>query len=253
MVSPGPEGLSMLVQDAFFVRAPGKGTVLTGHLDGDGQLRVGDYLACDGTTYEVLGIEQFKRVLKEIGSGANAGIALGTAVAKEALAGKTVTFERRPTAGVPALTRDGWVVPQNVAVLVGWSDRRGVPKASPGALVFDGERVALVDQDGTALVEGPGRQVRMMPASSWVGLAAEGSAPLYMIGPHAHLARSPQAGLLITRHKAWVTPDMRLAGTLPWWYRLMVLPNGRILREKLIWRRVLVTMLQSRGVVATPN
>ena len=93
----------------------------------------------------------------------------------------------------------------------------------------------------------------MMPASSWVGLAAEGSAPLYMIGPHAHLARSPQAGLLITRHKAWVTPDMRLAGTLPWWYRLMVLPNGRILREKLIWRRVLVTMLQSRGVVATPN
>ena len=103
MVSLGPGGLSMLVQDVFFVRAPGKGTVLTGHLDGDGQLRVGDYLACDGTTYEVLGIEQFKRVLKEIGSGANAGIALGTEVPKEQFAGKTVTFQPRPGAGVPAL------------------------------------------------------------------------------------------------------------------------------------------------------
>jgi hypothetical protein len=242
-----PLEMSMVVEEVFFVAAPGKGTILTGHLHGQGKLRVGDDIHCGEKNYELLGIEQFRRVLKEITGEANVGLALGTEIAKEGFAGQTVTFGPRAAANVPALTPDGWVVPNRVAVLVGWSERRGVPRARVGTLRLDGLRVALLDEDDTALVDAPGTQIRVSQGSTWLSVQADGAPPFFVIGPSSVLGLRAAAGVR-ERHQAWAQPDFRVLGPNPWWYRLLVLPAARVLRVKHVWKRALLAMLQTRGV-----
>src|SRR5579859_8096043 len=151
MESPDPQGLSMTVKDVFFVNTPGRGTVLTGHLDGCGVLRVGDGLACGDQVFEILGIEKFRHVLRQIEGGHDVGLALGTRVPATGFAGRAVTFLPRPGPGVPALTPQDWAVPSHTAVMVGWSSQRGVVRPRFGALVFDGLTVALHDEDDSEL------------------------------------------------------------------------------------------------------
>lgn len=103
----GPQ-LWMVVDDVFHIK--GRGTVVTGQLDGDGQLRVGDAMLCDdGQRWVVNGIEQFRRQQTTVVPGANVGVLLRAAPALSMLRGSRVWFEPGGAAGtdgpVPADAR----------------------------------------------------------------------------------------------------------------------------------------------------
>jgi hypothetical protein len=285
MESPDPQGLSMTVKDVFFVNTPGRGTVLTGHLDGCGVLRVGDGLACGDQVFEILGIEKFRHVLRQIEGGHDVGLALGTRVPATGFAGRAVTFLPRPGPGVPALTPQGWAVPSHTAVMVGWSSQRGVVRPRFGALVFDGLTVALHDEDDSELfsVHGSRLVVRAVgttlsvvnreedvavgclpgsassavgfppgSASSAVGfLPGSASMARYIVGPDPRWAGSPRAATLLAKHGVEVYPDLRLAAVPRWWQRIMIMPASRALNRKIIWRDVLLAMLHTRGAVTS--
>jgi hypothetical protein len=264
----------MTVKDVFFVNTPGKGTVLTGHLDGWGVLQVGDGLACDDQVFEILGIEKFRHTLRRIESGHDVGLALGTRVPVNGFAGRTVSFLPRPSSGVPALTPQGWAVASHTAVMVGWSSQRGVVRPRFGALVFDGLTVALHDEDDSELfsVHGSRLVVRAVgttlsvvnreedvaagrlpgPGSSAVGrLSGPGSMARYIVGPDPRWAGSPRAATLLAKHGVEVYPDLRLATVPRWWQRIMIMPASRALNRKIIWRDVLLAMLRTRGAVTS--
>lgn len=285
MESPDPRGLSMTVKDAFFVHTPGRGAVLTGHLDGCGVLRVGDGVVCGDQVFEILGIEKFRHVLRQIEGGHDVGLALGTHVAAAGFAGRTVTFLPRPGSGVPALTPQGWAVPSHTAVMVGWSSQRGVVRPRFGALVFDGLTVALYDEDDSELfsVHGSRLVVRAVgttlsvvnreediavgcisgAGSTAVGcvsgagstaagcLRGSGSMARYIVGPDPRWAGSPRAATLLAKHGVEVYPDLRLAAVPVWWQRIMIMPASRALNRKIIWRDVLLAMLRTRGAVTS--
>lgn len=253
MQSPDPQGLSMTVKNVFFVNAPGKGTVLTGHLDGWGVLRVGDGLACGDQAFEILSIEKFRHALRQIEGGHDVGLALGIHVPVNGFAGQTVTFLPRPAAGVPALTPQGWAVPSHTAVMVGWSSQRGVVRPRFGALVFDGLTVALHDEDDSELfsVHGSRLVVRAVGTTLSVVNREEDVAARYIVGPDPRWAGSPRAATLLAKHRVEVYPDLRLAAVPRWWQRIMIVPASRALNRKIIWRDVLLAMLRTRGAVTS--
>lgn len=83
--------LTMTVQDAF--RIKGRGTALTGHLQGNGELNVGDTLLCGGRRWQVIGIEQFRVELTTAQPGSNIGVFIADERAADKLRGWTVQFE----------------------------------------------------------------------------------------------------------------------------------------------------------------
>ncbi len=82
--------LWMTVADVFHIK--GRGTVVTGQLEGTGQLAVGDTLLCDGQWWRVDGIEQFRAVLMTALPGSQIGVLLGDGPAADMLRGRTVQF-----------------------------------------------------------------------------------------------------------------------------------------------------------------
>jgi translation elongation factor EF-Tu-like GTPase len=83
--------LWMTISDVFHIR--GRGTVVTGRLEGNGYLSVGDRLICDGQRWQIDGIEQFRAVLSTAEPGSDIGVMLGNGPSADALRGRTVQFE----------------------------------------------------------------------------------------------------------------------------------------------------------------
>jgi len=90
--SPDSDGpaLWMRVEDVFHIR--GRGTVVTGKLDGFGELRVGDTMHCDGASWRVSGVEQFRQSLPVAQPGASIGVLLGNGPPSDMLRGCVVGF-----------------------------------------------------------------------------------------------------------------------------------------------------------------
>jgi translation elongation factor EF-Tu-like GTPase len=86
----GGIALWMRVEDIFHIR--GRGTVVTGKLDGSGELRVGDTMHCDGVSWHVSGIEQFMKSLPVAQPGANIGVLLSSGPPGDMLRGCVVGF-----------------------------------------------------------------------------------------------------------------------------------------------------------------
>lgn len=80
----------MRVEDIFHIR--GRGTVITGKLDGVGELRVGDTMHCDGVTWKVGGVEQFSKSLQVAHPGTVIGVLLGNGPSGDMLRGCVVAF-----------------------------------------------------------------------------------------------------------------------------------------------------------------
>jgi translation elongation factor EF-Tu-like GTPase len=95
---PGWPGSWMTVSDVFHIA--GRGTVVTGQLQGSSPLNAGDVMACDGARWPVTSIEQFRAVLTTAMPGSDIGILLGKGPAADLLPGRTVTFEPGTGAGV---------------------------------------------------------------------------------------------------------------------------------------------------------
>jgi selenocysteine-specific translation elongation factor len=83
--------LWMMVDDVFHIK--GRGTVVTGELQGNGELNSGDTLVCDGQRWQVGGIEQFGRTVRSALAGSSIGVLLANDPAAGALRGKVVQFE----------------------------------------------------------------------------------------------------------------------------------------------------------------
>ena len=66
--------LWMTVSDVFHIK--GRGTVLTGRLEGQGQLNVGDVAMCDGMSWQVTAIEKFRATLMTADPGMDIGVLL---------------------------------------------------------------------------------------------------------------------------------------------------------------------------------
>ncbi len=86
--------LWMNVADVFFIK--GRGTVVTGQLEGNGDLRVGDTLVCEGQHWPVTGIEAFRATLQTVEPGSNIGILLRNGPEADVLRGKLVQFVPSP-------------------------------------------------------------------------------------------------------------------------------------------------------------
>lgn len=80
----------MIVQDVFHIRA--RGTVITGQLQGNGQLNLGETVSCDGLSWQVTGIEQFRASLTSALPGASIGVMLAGGPPGDVLRGRTVHF-----------------------------------------------------------------------------------------------------------------------------------------------------------------
>jgi len=80
----------MRIEDVFHMR--GRGTVVTGRLEGDGELNVGDTMHCDGVSWYISGIEQFRKSLSNASPGANVGLLLGNGPPGDMLRGCVVGF-----------------------------------------------------------------------------------------------------------------------------------------------------------------
>jgi elongation factor Tu len=89
--------LWMTISDVFHIR--GRGTVLTGRLEGDGQLTVGDTALCGGQRWQVIGIEQFRVQLMTAEPGSDIGVLLGSGPVGDVLRGRTVQFEPSTATG----------------------------------------------------------------------------------------------------------------------------------------------------------
>jgi elongation factor Tu len=89
----------MIVSDVF--KIPGRGTVVTGRLQGNFPLNVGDALVCEGTRWQVSGIEQARSVRTTAEPGGDIGVLLRQGPAGDVLRGRTVTFEPGTATGSP--------------------------------------------------------------------------------------------------------------------------------------------------------
>jgi translation elongation factor EF-Tu-like GTPase len=76
----------------FHIR--GRGSVVTGQLEGSVPLNVGDILVCEGASWQVSGIEKFRSMLTTAEPGSNIGILLRDGPNGDVLRHRTVTFER---------------------------------------------------------------------------------------------------------------------------------------------------------------
>src|SRR5215472_1176278 len=89
-------GVWMGVSDVFCIK--GRGTVITGLLQGTGQLNVGDIAVCDGRRWQVWGIEMFRAELMTAEPGQNVGVLLRDGPSRDVLRNRTVAFESDPSA-----------------------------------------------------------------------------------------------------------------------------------------------------------
>jgi translation elongation factor EF-Tu-like GTPase len=89
----------MVVSDVF--RIPGRGTVVTGLLQGNFPLNVGDAMECEGARWQVSGIEQARSARTTAEPGGDVGVLLRGGPPGDVLRGRTVTFEPGTTAGSP--------------------------------------------------------------------------------------------------------------------------------------------------------
>ena len=87
----GSAELWMTIDDGFDI--PGRGTVVTGQLQGSVSLNVGDTMVCEGGRWKVRGITQSRVILTTAEPGATIGILLRKGPGGDVLAGRTVTFE----------------------------------------------------------------------------------------------------------------------------------------------------------------
>ncbi len=85
-----PPQLWMTVSDVFQIR--GRGTVVTGRLEGNGLLGLGDAVLCDGMRWQVSAIEQFRATLATAEPGSDIGILLANGPASDVLRGRTLYF-----------------------------------------------------------------------------------------------------------------------------------------------------------------
>lgn len=97
-----PPQLSMTVSDVFHIR--GRGTVVTGRLEGNGPLNVGDTMVCNGARWKVGGIEQFRATMPTAWPGSDIGVLLKGGPAGDALRGQNVQFETSAGAADPQFT-----------------------------------------------------------------------------------------------------------------------------------------------------
>jgi translation elongation factor EF-Tu-like GTPase len=88
----GPE-LWMNIADVFHIT--GRGTVVTGVLQGNVQLNVGDTMLCDGQTWTVGAIEMFRAMVTTAEPGMNVGILLKNGPKSDVLRGQTAQFKTR--------------------------------------------------------------------------------------------------------------------------------------------------------------
>lgn len=88
--SPRP-GVWMGVSDVFCIK--GRGTVITGRLEGNGQLNVGDIAVCDGMRWKVNAIEMFRAELMIAEPGQNIGVLLKDGPPRDVLHNRVVQFE----------------------------------------------------------------------------------------------------------------------------------------------------------------
>jgi translation elongation factor EF-Tu-like GTPase len=89
----------MVVSDVFHIR--GRGTVVTGLLQGNFPVNVGDALVCEGARWQVSGIEQARSARTTAEPGGDVGVLLYGGPPGEVLRGRTVTFEPGTAAGSP--------------------------------------------------------------------------------------------------------------------------------------------------------
>jgi elongation factor Tu len=101
-IGQGWSPLWMTVGDVFHIK--GRGTVVTGRLEGNGQLNLGDTVVCDGLRWRVGGIEQFRAVLTAAEPGSDIGVLLRGGPAGDVLRGRTVQFVPDAAAGSPQFT-----------------------------------------------------------------------------------------------------------------------------------------------------
>ena len=94
----GSPQLWMHVSDVFHIS--GRGSVVIGQLEGSGYLNVGDMMTCAGRSWQVGGLEQFRKMLKTVAPGADVGVLLKGGAA-DVVRGMTVQFEPSSAAGGP--------------------------------------------------------------------------------------------------------------------------------------------------------
>lgn len=88
-----PIGPQLRMTPGGIFHVPGRGTVLTGRLEGQGVLTVGDDLVCDGDHWAVTAIEMVgSRPLKTAEPGSDIGVLLRSCATPDVLRGKTVQF-----------------------------------------------------------------------------------------------------------------------------------------------------------------
>jgi translation elongation factor EF-Tu-like GTPase len=89
---PGPiePQLWMTAENIFYIK--GRGTVVTGQLEGSGLLARGDDLVCDGLHWPVVGIEKIGEALGAAGPGMHVGVLLRNGPPPEVLRGKKLVF-----------------------------------------------------------------------------------------------------------------------------------------------------------------
>jgi translation elongation factor EF-Tu-like GTPase len=98
----------MNVGDVFHIK--GRGTVVTGLLEGNGDLRVGDALVCEGQHWPVSAIEAFRATLQVAEPGLNIGVMLRTGPPGDVLRGRLVQFVPGPKnlGPPPGLRKKRW-------------------------------------------------------------------------------------------------------------------------------------------------
>lgn len=87
---PPLPGVWMSVTDVFHLK--GRGTVITGRLEGNGQLKAGDIAVCDGMRWTVKAIEMFRAKLVMAEPGQNIGVLLSVGPPGDVLRNRTVQF-----------------------------------------------------------------------------------------------------------------------------------------------------------------
>ena len=93
--------LWMPVDDVFHIK--GRGTVVTGQLQGEGRLNVGDTMLCNGQCWQVSGIEQFRTTLTTAVPGATIGVLLNGGPVPNVLRGQIAGFSPGTIGGMQDL------------------------------------------------------------------------------------------------------------------------------------------------------
>jgi hypothetical protein len=148
-------------------------------------------------------------------------------------------------------------VPSHLNVLVGYSLSRLAMGVRFGVLLFDGLHVSLVSHDGTTLLEGSGPELSVAPVGGTrLGLTSRRGVSVDVVGPQTGWDQRPPAPNLMERYGAVVVPDADLEALSRWATRspgapgapgAPASPAGDALRQQIVWRGVLMTMLAARG------